>query len=937
MNIPLKAKPKVSTINILDDSKFQLDHDNSYNDNSIQEFRPSQPSQPNQDTFGSHLLKIRQKNDQNISNNNLNISGTSPPKELTNYRLLRRYSETEKNNFDETTGHRLYNDGKIRPQRNESSYNTTTTNNNDGTGSSSNVDINRFNRFTSFNSIKENSITPSSRSRAQSPNKIYSRSHDELLENPDTDYLVGLEDEYIPGLDFADLIYQWNKNISDQNLADANPYGIKKMNSHSTTNSHTSTPQSREASYLDLNQLHAKVAPQPIRTNVGNPNKYSFTKLHDFMKSRGKTNETIDESVTTLNEGNISRKQGEDIDVNHKNKRQKSDTVSTGTDVNYEWILNSLPQNFNDLPYSQRKKMVRSFSESIDYSQFSLFAKNYLNDKLGSSTSSGKTNKSGGGNSGNNSYVRKSRLGSVSTVAERLLARTSTTDLKSYDNKPMPPRINVDERGAIVMDHELGKIIGFGAWGTIRECTDRHGTVRAIKIVKSTRDFDSSSGRTSSPSRSELRNSRNHNPKVLEVFKKEISIWKQLHHENILPLLKHLETEHAIFCITNRIYGGTLFELVSSWGQFNAGIMTTTGPLEFSINGQRTRLKKVIYCTAQIVKALLYMHEMKGIVHGDLKLENVLVENENRKDKNSQDWNDDSKFKMILCDFGMSRVYTSRLSRKSSARYLPNPMSPLMTDDETLMMRSKSSNTEIRKPYQGGDSINSRKLDLIQDDSKLGISHFIKPHGPSLQSLHLTPTESSLNSYFEAKLATKKAAEGIDSDLPHSHIGSLPYASPELLSPAPPPLGPSADVWALGVLMYTMCVGKLPFQHQYEPRLRAMITAGKYIKEDLKKACLLEWIFKEKDDSKDIKDGIRDALPASLMIQSPSLIDLKRQEELQLLQKEWLEYKDKREFQWLYEIVTGCLEKDITKRWDMEMIYESFCRNSGEIERSFTA
>ena len=36
------------------------------------------------------------------------------------------------------------------------------------------------------------------------------------------------------------------------------------------------------------------------------------------------------------------------------------------------------------MPYSQRKKLVKSFSESIDYSQFSLFAKNYLGSSVGS-------------------------------------------------------------------------------------------------------------------------------------------------------------------------------------------------------------------------------------------------------------------------------------------------------------------------------------------------------------------------------------------------------------------------------------------------------------------------------------------------------------------------------------------------------------------------
>ena len=76
----------------------------------------------------------------------------------------------------------------------------------------------------------------------------------------------------------------------------------------------------------------------------------------------------------------------------------------------------------------------------------------------------------------------------------------------------------------------------------------------------------------------------------------------------------------------NRINGGTLFEVVDSWGQFNARVNLICGPLEYLFEEQRHRLLKVIECARQIVQALLYMHEEKGIVHGDLKLENVLVE-----------------------------------------------------------------------------------------------------------------------------------------------------------------------------------------------------------------------------------------------------------------------------------------------------------------------
>lgn len=861
MDIPLKSQPKVSTVNILD-SKYQINGD--------------------EPPLNSHLLKVRKERDTTgpLSHRlSMGERGRAPTlvlgqdhldyyhvnDEARNYKV-RRYSETEKNNFDDETGHRMYDDGKIRPE------------------------ITRKNSHLTDDSEESE--------YGRSPQKIYARSHNEYIDSGHAG-VIGLEDEYIPGLDFGDLIYKWNQ-MSDLNLVKEN---YKATPNTSTTSSISNTPLSREASYLDLNLLHAKVPPQPIRFRNLSQNKYSYSKLHDFMKQRTHNISEDDDALAKANQSTATLTPSEGSqasDDDPRTKRQKSVVNPETGDVNYEAILTSLPANFNDLPYSQRKKLVNSFSDSVDYSQFSLFAKNYLNEKFGSS-SSGRTPRSGGIGSSNGSFIRRSRRSSVNTVAGRLLALSSTTDLKKMQDAK--PKTNVDEKGAIVMDHELGKVIGFGAWGTIRECTDAHGTVRAMKIVKSCRE-ESSVHSGNSPTRGETKH-RSTNQKVLQVFKKEIMIWKQLHHPNILPLLKYFETDNAIFCIMNRIYGGTLFELVSAWGLYSSGILNTTGPIEFLIDKQRRRLQEVTDCTSQTARALFYMHEEKGIVHGDLKLENVLVENLGG-----------GRHKMILCDFGMSRIYSQRLSRKSSQRVIDNVN---YDDEDTLMMRSKSSATDLRKPYNGGDSPSTRQL--FHDDSKIGISAFMKPHGPSLQSVDLTPVQSATTSSPDsiASWKQKPISVGIDSDLPHSHIGSLPYAAPELLSPSPPPLGPLADIWALGVLMYTMCVGKLPFQHQYEPRLRAIITAGRYNKSDLRKACLLESILGE--TPKNTSD-----ITASLINQSPSFVDGDRQKQLAMLEREWTNH-DQHEFEWLYDLICGCLELNITKRWDLDMITSSLKKN----------
>lgn len=59
-----------------------------------------------------------------------------------------------------------------------------------------------------------------------------------------------------------------------------------------------------------------------------------------------------------------------------------------------------------------------------------------------------------------------------------------------------------------------------------------------------------------------------------------------------------------------------------------------------------------------------------------------------------------------------------------------------------------------------------------------------------------------------------------------SNIGSLPYASPELLTDNQ--ISYKSDVWAFGVMIYTMLLGKLPFKNGSEAKLKELIKSGHF-------------------------------------------------------------------------------------------------------------
>jgi MAP/microtubule affinity-regulating kinase len=367
-------------------------------------------------------------------------------------------------------------------------------------------------------------------------------------------------------------------------------------------------------------------------------------------------------------------------------------------------------------------------------------------------------------------------LSPTSIPAASPAARFLSASLNSDSSDSTTPAEYFDMES--VPGYQLEESIGLGGSSLIRRAISSDGGVVAIKISH----LHKSTPKSQAPTRR----------RRLHELRREAQLWSSLSHEHILPLFSSYFSSSDydsrvvpsyVWFVTIFCPAGSLFDVLQ----------------RSSVGGQSFRIPQddagVLF--RQIVRGLRYLHVEKRLVHGDIKLENILV---------------DESGVCKIADFGMSRwMDVENEPSSSSSGESSDEQPPAESDDITPL----GSGLDRRKP----------------------VHLSLRRQAPRTRSRVRERQAASETLKHTQSLHHRHRKNGSKYNFPR---GSLPYASPELLNPsyassssqpescrkAQKPANPAQDVWALGVLLYVLLSGKFPFSDSFEPRLVDKIVRG---------------------------------------------------------------------------------------------------------------
>lgn len=175
--------------------------------------------------------------------------------------------------------------------------------------------------------------------------------------------------------------------------------------------------------------------------------------------------------------------------------------------------------------------------------------------------------------------------------------------------------------------YELGRVLGHGTFGKVYLARNvETGKSVAMKVIGKEKVIKVG---------------------MVEQLKREISVMKKVKHPNIVELHEVMASKSKIYLAMELVRGGELFSKVS-----------------------KGRLREDVARSyfSQLISAVDFCHS-RGVYHRDLKLENLLLDNNDNKntvpesgDGSSTSIDDDSNYILKVTDFGLSALSPSAAS-----------------------------------------------------------------------------------------------------------------------------------------------------------------------------------------------------------------------------------------------------------------------------------
>lgn len=250
-------------------------------------------------------------------------------------------------------------------------------------------------------------------------------------------------------------------------------------------------------------------------------------------------------------------------------------------------------------------------------------------------------------------------------------------------------------------------------------------------------------------------------------LEREVNVAKSIHHSNVVKTYDVYETTTFLYLVLEYMAGGELYD-----------VLAERETLSEKLSSRVIR---------SILEALAYLHR-HGIVHRDLKPENILCK--------SKDWN---KLEVKVADFGLAglMVASKQVQSPKVEDELPSPKGLLPNRGRRVFSEQLRSLLSPRRPA-------SR------------IAEFADPRDVfNVDDWH----------DYDLYAAAENELLGTDQTM-SSYVGSPAFCAPEVLRKNK--YGPPVDSWGVGVILFNILSGKLPFEGRSPKETVALVKTARF-------------------------------------------------------------------------------------------------------------